>query len=99
MSDITIKKERILKAADVSPEAKRTLKTLFPEVFKDNYFRFDEDTVIDSVGPDSINPLYIGLGCAKPGDAEKVLIVSDNFEVEVIPQYYQKQIGLKFKRK
>lgn len=38
MNELTITKERVLKAAKGSPEAERALKTLFPDVFKSEYF-------------------------------------------------------------
>jgi hypothetical protein len=97
--ELTVTKEKVLEAAKTSDSAKEALKVLFPDVFKveSEYFDFSNKNTL-TYGFNG-GPLLVGWGTALSGDRNKVLIVGDNYELEVIPNYCGIRTGLKFKKK
>lgn len=95
--ELTVTKEKVLEAAKTSDGAKEALKVLFPEVFKPEYFDFGDSTKLDF---NFNTPLAIANRFIKTeDDKRKVLLVHNDYEVEVIPDYYPSFTGLKFKKK
>ena len=83
MSEIKIKKERILKAAKNCNQTKQVLRTLFPEVFEEDYFDFSncEHVLTYEISDDF--PLYIGQLYMPNGLFNKCLVVNNNYELQV----------------
>jgi hypothetical protein len=102
--ELTVTKEKVLEAAKTSDSAKEALKVLFPEVFKvePEYYDFGKEIKLNHLflnGPLIEKPLMIAAGVAMKNDECKVLILNIDYELEVIPNYYNIFTGLKFKKK
>lgn len=103
MSTLNITPEKIRQAANECPEAAKTLKTLFPEVFEeDKFYDFVENKFVldDRVYEDKSivgKPLFIGGGLAPDGMNGKCLIVGDDYKMDTV--VYQGRTVLYFKKK
>lgn len=80
MSELTITKERVLKAAETCGAAKETLKTLFPDAFKSEPFDFGKKFEISTATYNG--PVYIGFGHAPKHLDCKCLMVGSGYRVE-----------------
>jgi hypothetical protein len=101
MSTLNITPEKIRQAANECPEAAKTLKTLFPEVFEDEFYDFVENEFVldDRVYEDKYiagKPLFIGMGWAPDGMRGKCLIVGDGYKMDTV--VYQGRTVLYFKK-
>jgi hypothetical protein len=82
MDTLNITPERVKQAAQENPEAANTLKTLFPEVFKNEPFDFGRKyTICGSTGG---TPLAIGMGLAPNGMEGKCLVLNEYFTMETM---------------
>lgn len=82
MNTLNITPERVKQAAQENPESANTLKTLFPEVFKNEPFKFGRNYMIGtSYGG---TPLMIGLGLAPDGLEKKCLVLNSDFTMETM---------------
>lgn len=98
MDELKVTKEKVLEAAKVSKEGKEVLEKLFPEVFEE-YFDFGNECLIDDTFKDS-SPLTIAYGMARnKDDINKVLLVNQNYSVEIIRYYNGYNDGIKLKKK
>jgi len=96
--ELKVTKEKVLEAAKVSKEGKEVLEKLFPEVFEE-YFDFGDECLIDSNFKGN-SPLTIAYGMARnKDDINKVLIVNQDYSVEIIRNYSGYNDGIKFKKK
>lgn len=99
MEELKVTKEKVLEAAKVSKEGKEVLEKLFPEAFEEEYFDFGNECLIDDTFKDS-SPLTIAYGMARnKDDINKVLLVNQDYSVEIIRNYSGNHYGLKFKKK
>jgi hypothetical protein len=92
---MNITPEKIRQAANECPEAAKTLKTLFPEVFEDEFYDFVENEFV--LGASAGKPLFIGVGWAPDGMRGKCLIVGDGYKMDTV--VYQGRTVLYFKKK
>lgn len=98
--ELKVTKEKVLEAAKVSKEEKEVLTKLFPKVFEEEkYFDFGIECLInDTFKPTS--PLVIAYGMARnKGERSKVLLVNQDYLIEVIHNYNGGCVGIRFKKK
>ena len=79
---ITPTLEQIKAAAKTSPEARKALEELFPEIKEPEAFVFKDMTGLREAPSESILPFFIGTGYAPPGMRYKCLVVSDDYHME-----------------
>ena len=111
--ELKVQKERVLEAAKSCSAAKDALKMIFPEVFKEEskeeLFHFSNYCTIDTFGigigkgpydRSTKDPsIMIGHELARPRDFNKVLLVSDDYEVVVEENYCRFRTAIKLVRK
>jgi hypothetical protein len=82
--ELKVSAKKVKEAAETSPEAKKALKKLFPEVFKPELFRFGSDEATRKFTIDTYidnGPLFIADALAPRGMDFQCLGVSKEWEM------------------
>lgn len=98
MEELKITKEKVLAASKLGSKEEEVLKTLFPEVFEDGYFKFGK--CFETTTSNNGNPLLIGWGLVDEEHSGKILLVNRDYQLEVLNNVcVGNYVGLKFKKK
>ena len=99
---LSITKEKILEAAKTCPDARRVLKTLFPEAWKpkeDEYYHFEVKDGHTKISLANSDPIFVGNNFAHRGQEHKVLMVDKRKYKVIVDQDYSSQYaGIRLKK-